>query len=819
MEAQEKETQYAEIVKLLALVLNRYRLYTEKHPAAQLAVRDFSAGLEKLLQTETAFTLGFTEGHILANDLSMDSKKPGVPEVIRECKRLQIESLTFARGGGEEELSSLFKLMAAPPRTLEGMGGFKTAFEQAGFEHIRLGVSLFKLVREEEEVVRREEIGRPEREARKEAAPEPARKVERMAEVIDHCLKGSQGEIVFDGERLSFEVERKPEVVAEQMLRQTTDLDGLKRIVAGVSGVLESRLAQPFIQEGKDFSLAVSRLAKEFRKTALSPEAPAAFRDSTEDLARMLEQAADSIKLELVVKAFQEGGGDGKALARAGTRFLRSKEIRERLVGPLRERLNRLGIGEDGFDQALADLEERRAPKQVRPVDITPEELEEFRRFKERFEKEFPAEAEKRAFRLDTEKRRVLDETLAAMNASGGLRAAVNALLDNIDSFSPPGAASTVRVINREESDFQALACRNLNGGKPNGWQSAHSLARAVMATGHPLVIEDLGSDQRAKDHEFVRKYGLVSYLGVPLVAKQDVGVLEFFTKEQHQFSAEEVGLLAAVADQAATAIHHSQAMEEVTEAKRLAAELVKSNRVKEEFLGVVSHELRTPLSSIMGYAGMMKERMLGELNPRQEEALEKVMTRSSELLGMINTILEATSIEAGGIQVECQEVHLTGLLEEIKASYEGPLEKEIAIVWDYPADPLVIKTDRVKLKHILKNLIRNAVEFTDNGQVTISARYLLEAKKVEFKVADTGNGIEAHFLTGVFDLFRQADSSGARSHGGLGLGLYIVKKYTEMLCGTVEVETDQGKGAVFTVVLPFETAAQQAGLDKKSPS
>lgn len=810
MEVQEKETQYAELVKLFASVLNSYRLYTEKHPATQLAIRNFSTSLENLLQIETGFTLGFIEGRMLANDLSMDSKKPGVPQVVRDCQRLKIESLTFARGVSEEELNSLFKLMASPPRTLEGMGGFKTAFDQVGFEHIRLGALFFKLVKEEEEVVRREEIGPAEREAREEAAAEPARKIERMEEVIEHCLKGSQGGIDFDAERLSFEVEKKPDVVVRQMLDQATDLDGLKRIVAGVSGFMESRLAEPFIQEGTDFSLPVSRLAKEFRKTVLSPEAPAAFKDSAEELTRVLEQAADSIKLGLVVRAFQEGGGDEKALARVGARFLRSKEAREKLIGPLRERLNQLGIGEDAFDQALTDLEEKRAPKRARPVDVTPEELEELRRLKDRFEKELAAGAEKRALRLDEEKQRVLDEILTAMNASPGLRAAVDTLLNHIDSFSPPGAASTVRVINREASDFEALACRNLNGGKPNGWQSAHSLARAAMATGSPLVIQNLESDPRAKDHEFVRKYGLVSYLGVPLVARLDVGVLEFFTKEQHQFSEEEIGLLATVADQAATAIHHSQADEET---KRLAEELVKSNRVKEEFLGVVSHELRTPLSAIMGYAEMIKERALGDLNPRQEEALEKVMTRSSELLGMINTILEATTIEAGGVRVERQEVHLAGLLEEIKASYDGPLGKEITLVWDCPADPLVIKTDRVKLKHILKNLIRNAIEFTDKGQVTISTRYSIEARKVEFKVADTGNGIPAAFLPWVFDLFRQVDSSGARSHGGLGLGLYIVKKYTEMLGGMVQLETDNGKGAIFTIILPLETAAPQPGL------
>lgn len=805
MEVQEKETPYAEVIRLLAVVLNRYRLYTEKHPTAQVAVRNFHGGLEAILRAEPAFHVGIIEGRMLTNDLSLDNKKPGVPDVVRECQRLQIEGLTFARGVREEELGSLIRLMASPPRVLEDLGGFQAGFRQANLEHIRLGTSLFKLVREGEEVVRREEVSPAERETTKEAA----RRVERMEEVIDHCLKGSQGGIDFDAGRLSFEVEKKPDAVARQMLDRAIDLEGLKRIVTGVGGFLESRLAQPFIQQGRDFSLPVGRLAKEFGKAASGPEAPAPFRDSAEELTRVLEQAADSIKLQLIVKVFQEGGGDEKALARIGARFLRSREVRERLIGPLRERLDRLGIRKDAFDRALADLEEMHAPKRARPVDTTPEELEELRRLKDRYEKELAAGAGKGPVRLDGEKQRVLDKALTAMNASTGLRAAGGALLDHIDAFSPRGAASTLRVMNPEAGDFEALACRHLNGGKPNGWQSAHSLARAVVAAGSPLVIQNLESDPRAKDHEFVRKYGLVSYLGVPLVAKLDVGVVEFFTKEQHEFSEEEIGLLAAVAAQAATPLHRSQAREGM---KKLADEAIKANRVKEEFLGVVSHELRTPLSAILGYAGMIKERALGDLNSRQEEALEKVIMRSSELLEMINTILEAASIEAGEVQVECQEVDLTGLLDEIKASYGGPFEKEISLVWDYPADPLVIKTDRVKLKHILKNLIRNAIEFTDKGQVTISARYSLETRRVEFKVADNGKGIPADFLPWVFDLFRQVDGSGSRGHGGLGLGLYIVKKYTEMLGGVVEVETRQGTGSVFTLAVPFETVAQPPG-------
>ena len=806
MEVHEKDIQYAEVVKHLALVLDRYRLYPEKHPAAQLAVRNAMTVLDSLLQAETNLTLGFVEGRMVVNDQFMDSKKAGVGEVLRECQRLQIESLTFERGVGEAGLSSLFKLMAAAPKTLESVGGFRSAFEQASFEHIRLGTTLFKLVREEEEVVRKGEVGPGEKGTGEEAPAERAPRIERMEDVIEHCSKGSEGDIEIDVERLSFELEKKPDAVAQQMLVRAEGLEGLKRIVSGMAGFLERRLAQPFIREGKDFSAPVARLAREFRKAVLNPAVPAEFRASAEGLAQSLEQAADAIKLELVVKAFQESGGDGKALARIGARFLRGKEAREKLGDRLRVRLVNLGVPEDEINQALAKLEERNDPKRSRRLEISPEELEELRRLRDRLGQEPALPAEKEAVQFDQEKKRVLDEINAAMRASSEPRAAAAALLSKIAPFSPPGAASAVRVIHRETKAFEALACRNLNGGKPNGWQSAHSLARAVVETGTPLAIPNLQGDPRAEDQEFVRKYRLMSYLGVPLLAKMDVGVLEFFTKEEHEFSDEEIRLLATVAEQAATALHDSQIQEGMT---KLADELAKSNRVKEEFLSVISHELRTPLSAIMGYAGMIRERTLGELNPRQEEALEKLMTQSSELLRTINTILEATSIEAGGVEVDCREFSFKSLLEELKSLYDAPLGKELTLVWDTPGELLTMKTDRVKLKHILQNLINNAIEFTDKGQVTISARCFPQTKKVEFKVADTGKGMPSECLPMVFDLFRQVDSSGARPHGGLGLGLYIAKKYSEMLGGDVDVETEPGKGSTFTVTVPFETVVQ----------
>jgi signal transduction histidine kinase len=239
------------------------------------------------------------------------------------------------------------------------------------------------------------------------------------------------------------------------------------------------------------------------------------------------------------------------------------------------------------------------------------------------------------------------------------------------------------------------------------------------------------------------------------------------------------------------------------TELERVNSNLVKANKAKDEFLSVMSHELRTPLNVVMGYTGMMKEGVLGPINDQQGRALEKVIGRSTDLLVMISQILQATSIEAGKVQVERREFDLTDFLDGIKSNYEFPLGKEIALYWEYSAEHPMIQGDAAKLKHILQNLITNAIKFTERGSVTVRARLNSATRTVQFDVVDTGIGIQKDMIGNVFDIFHQVDSSETRSYGGVGLGLYIVKKYTELLRGTISVESEYGCGSTFTLSVP----------------
>jgi len=240
-------------------------------------------------------------------------------------------------------------------------------------------------------------------------------------------------------------------------------------------------------------------------------------------------------------------------------------------------------------------------------------------------------------------------------------------------------------------------------------------------------------------------------------------------------------------------------------ERKRIQEQLETANRVKTEFLSIMSHELRTPLGIIMNYTGMIQDKLIGEINQKQERAVGKIMNQSKELLVMINSILEATRMEAGRIRVEKHAVNLGTFLNELRLYYDVPLDKDITFTWDYPSDLPVISIDGGKLRYVLQNLIGNAVKFTEKGKVTLSAQYFPETKTVEFKVTDTGVGIPKEAFSVIFEKFRQLDSSRTRSYGGMGLGLFIVKEIAESLGGKVSVDSEPGKGSTFTVSLPGE--------------
>jgi PAS domain S-box-containing protein len=402
------------------------------------------------------------------------------------------------------------------------------------------------------------------------------------------------------------------------------------------------------------------------------------------------------------------------------------------------------------------------------------------------------------------EREAALHEINLATTSTLELHTVLDMLLQKIEHLFPYSIAITVRLFHGVTKQLEPIASRNLDDEewKSEEWEAVRAFTSQVFHTQKMLLIADIRSDPRTSNPPFFRRHGLVSYLGVPLIAKSEtLGVLSFYTKQGRSFSNEEMDFLSTLASQAAMAIQNSQLYEQT---KRQAVELERANRVKDEFLSVMSHELRTPLNLVMGYTEMIKDRMLGEINPEQDRILGKLLGRARDLLFMISGILEATNIGSKTATVNSTEFDLSDFLNELKLAYELPLGNDLTLDWEIPSDLPVMKTDREKLRHILQNLINNALKFTNDGQILVATRYLAATKMVEFKVSDTGIGIPNEALPFIFEMFHQVDSSETRNYGGVGLGLYIAKKFTELLGGKVEGESQIGRGSTFTVALPL---------------
>jgi PAS domain S-box-containing protein len=594
--------------------------------------------------------------------------------------------------------------------------------------------------------------------------------------------------------------------------------------------------------------------------------------------------------------------------------------------------------------------------------------------------------AEQRA-QWNLDRIRALHEIDLAITSTLDLRGVLEVLLEKIGIFLPYPAATTVRLLNRETGILESLACRGLSKEE---WTAQDSKtigrrARKILETRAPLTVRNVQTEPGTSNPDIFRKYGLVSHLGVPLIAKDEpLGVLGLYTKEDHEFSQEEIEFLNTLAGQAAIAIHNAQLYEnihfsrkelELTNAhlerslKQLSGlytalaplalsetiqqvmngiierlmdatgadaalirvwdndtdtypvagqrgfpedylkrfdrlprggsvdwivkhgapiiasdvaseprlksksqlelglcscamlplkvddevrgvvhlasrklgyfdeeqkahlmaiarqmgialenrelfeklrasrdELEKANKVKDEFLSLMSHELRTPLIVIIGYAALLKDTKLGQISEQQEKALERMLRSADEQLSIINSLLQATLLDTQTVVPVRECVEAGDLLDSLKLEHDFQSNNsEIRLIWDPPAEPAAITTDSAKLKQILHNLISNAMKFTDKGKVTVSARKTGDGQSVSFKVTDTGIGIPKEKLTAIFDKLYQVDSSDTRLYGGVGLGLYIAKRYAELLGATLKVESEPDEGSTFTVTLPCE--------------
>ncbi len=241
----------------------------------------------------------------------------------------------------------------------------------------------------------------------------------------------------------------------------------------------------------------------------------------------------------------------------------------------------------------------------------------------------------------------------------------------------------------------------------------------------------------------------------------------------------------------------------------RLVGELERASRLKSDFVATMSHELRSPLNVIIGYNDLLMDGEFGDLSKEQNDAMRRVGKSAQELLELINATLNVSRLDTGRVPLDIRDANIGDIIGEVDAETTILRERPaVSFDWDIAPDLGRMRTDPVKVKVILKNLIGNALKFTERGTVCVAVRQ--RDGWVEFSVSDTGIGIAPALRELIFEAFRQADSSATRRHGGVGLGLYIVRRLSELLGGRVDVESEPGQGSRFIVLLPRDQTTRQ---------
>jgi signal transduction histidine kinase len=263
----------------------------------------------------------------------------------------------------------------------------------------------------------------------------------------------------------------------------------------------------------------------------------------------------------------------------------------------------------------------------------------------------------------------------------------------------------------------------------------------------------------------------------------------------------EERGAAALIQD-VTERVAHEEELRTAMEAAQIA------NKVKSDFLASMSHELRTPIGAMSAYADLLTDGIFGQVSEAQREPLVRIKSVAKHLLGIVEQILTFARIEAGRETVRPADIDAVAVTKEAVIAVE-PLvtRKHLSLTSSFDASSIPMRTDAVKLRQILINLLGNAVKFTQQGTISITVSSPSE-ETVAFAIRDTGPGIAPDDLTRIFNPFTQVSGSLSRSHEGTGLGLSVSRELTRLLGGDLVVSSEVGVGSVFTAILPAHATA-----------
>jgi PAS domain S-box-containing protein len=387
--------------------------------------------------------------------------------------------------------------------------------------------------------------------------------------------------------------------------------------------------------------------------------------------------------------------------------------------------------------------------------------------------------------------------------------------LRTLTSLAVPEMADwcAVDIVDEKDPPFRRIAIAHVDPAKTElAWEMYRkyppdpetSQIAAVLRTGVPQLVTTIPDgliEKMVRNEEQLRisrEVGLMSWMIVPLRSRgRALGAVSFVSSDsRRRFTQVDLQQAEELARRASVAIDNAQ----------LYRDAQSANRAKDEFLATLSHELRTPMTAILGWSRLLRMGLSAEESPGALEAIEKSALVQAQL---IDDILDVSRIISGKLRVDVEPVDLRTIAQAALATvHPAAIAKNIEILTSFPPTLPAVAGDEGRLQQVLWNLLSNAIKFTPRGG-SVTMRIVVAGSLLRVTVQDTGEGIATEFLPHAFEPFRQADSSTTRVHGGIGLGLAIVRYIVELHGGRVFVESaGDRKGSTFTVELPVLESA-----------
>ena len=345
----------------------------------------------------------------------------------------------------------------------------------------------------------------------------------------------------------------------------------------------------------------------------------------------------------------------------------------------------------------------------------------------------------------------------------------------------------------------------------------SQTIVGKVAESGESKLVDDITGEPLYQPNPLL--LDTQSEAALPLrIGSRIVGVIDIQSTQTYAFTQDDISVLQSLADQVTVAIDNARSYELSQQAIR---ELREVDQMKSQFLANMSHELRTPLNSIIGFSRVILKGIDGPVNDIQQQDLTAIYNSGQHLLGLINDVLDLARIEAGKMELNFEEVHLSEMVTGVLSTAKGLVkEKRIQLLQRIPTDMPAVRGDTMRVRQVLLNLISNASKFTDEGSITVEALVQkAPTGKMEalINVIDTGPGISIEDQKKLFQAFSQVDGSATRKSGGSGLGLSICANLVQLQGGRIGVHSEVDRGSTFYFTIPlFDQPFGEIAKDKK---